>query len=409
MKAATWLKGLLRNEGGNVLVVGAATMPLLIGAAAFGVDTMQLTVWKRQLQRAADSSAIAGAYAWSQGVNIHDAVHDDLDKNRFPTLSEEEDIDQGAWGDFDRTVRVRLNATRELPFMSLFTGKPAAIIADARAALDEDGTFCMISLYADQGYGIRVHGNAEVSLGCGMKTNATGDNTVITNGAKAFIKASPIGSRGGLDGTSNNFMDPTTLQPFSAMQQDPLAYLEDPAVPSNCSSAILTPDNMPTVKGDYCFAAMNIPSNTVATIPAGSTITINGGDVTVHGTLNGTNVAVIMTGADGDAGTVTVNAKAVLNLTAPEDGTYSGVLFYRDRRADFTTITINGGATSKISGALYFPTADLKFNGHAQMDVKCLQMVGRILDFGGTAGVTNECPDTKAAQAFKQTVVRLVS
>ena len=50
------------DDTGNVLVVMAATMPLFIGAAGLATDTIQWTLWKRQLQRAADSAAIAGVY-----------------------------------------------------------------------------------------------------------------------------------------------------------------------------------------------------------------------------------------------------------------------------------------------------------------------------------------------------------
>src|SRR3546814_17651453 len=70
-----WLNRVRRSERGNGLIVGAASRPLLIGSAALAVDTIQLSLWKRQLQRAADSGAIAGAYAVGQGV-------DDLDAHR---------------------------------------------------------------------------------------------------------------------------------------------------------------------------------------------------------------------------------------------------------------------------------------------------------------------------------------
>src|SRR5437763_17198486 len=53
---------LMRSKRGNVLAIAAACMPLFIGAAGLAVDTIQWTMWKRQLQRAADSAAIAGVY-----------------------------------------------------------------------------------------------------------------------------------------------------------------------------------------------------------------------------------------------------------------------------------------------------------------------------------------------------------
>jgi uncharacterized membrane protein len=39
---------------------------LLVAASAIGLDTIQVTLAKRQLQRAADSAAMAGAYSIAQ-------------------------------------------------------------------------------------------------------------------------------------------------------------------------------------------------------------------------------------------------------------------------------------------------------------------------------------------------------
>ena len=58
-----FIKKLWRDRRGNALVVAAASMPLVLGSAGLASDTIQWTLWKRQLQRAADSGAIAGVYA----------------------------------------------------------------------------------------------------------------------------------------------------------------------------------------------------------------------------------------------------------------------------------------------------------------------------------------------------------
>ena len=55
-----FLRKLLGNERGNFLLIAAAAFPLLIGFAGLAVDTIQWVLWKRELQRAADSAAIAG-------------------------------------------------------------------------------------------------------------------------------------------------------------------------------------------------------------------------------------------------------------------------------------------------------------------------------------------------------------
>ena len=66
MRVTGFLKPLRANKRGNVLLVCAVAMPMPIGSAALAIDTIQLSLWKRQLQRAADSGAIASAYALAQ-------------------------------------------------------------------------------------------------------------------------------------------------------------------------------------------------------------------------------------------------------------------------------------------------------------------------------------------------------
>lgn len=411
MRALSWLRSLFSSERGNVLVVGAAAMPLLIGAAAIAIDTIQISVWKRQLQRAADSSAIAGAYALSLGDDEHDAVHSDLDKNAFPLLSQEEAIAVGARLGYNQTVRVTLTATRTAPFMSIFTNAPQTLVADATAALVNSGTFCMVSLYEGTDPGIDAGGGANVDLTCGMKANCTGTDCVQSDGSSS-IKAFPIASVGGLKGSSNNFVPPTRLQPYSAKQRDPFAYLPNPAPdPAECAAnGVLTENTDFTELGpNPCFMSADVQPNTTLSIPDSvQSVTIYGGNIDFKGNVTANGITWVMTGPDGAAGDLIINAQANLNLSSPDSGTYKGVLFYRDRRASNIEIKINGGASSHLTGALYFPTSDITFAGNADMVVECLQMVGQKLKFRGSAEVKNVCPDGSGASAFRETVVRLV-
>src|SRR4051812_13614594 len=56
------MKRLWKDRRGNALAIAAAAFPLLVGAAGLAADTIQWTLWKRELQRAADSAALAGVY-----------------------------------------------------------------------------------------------------------------------------------------------------------------------------------------------------------------------------------------------------------------------------------------------------------------------------------------------------------
>jgi hypothetical protein len=411
MRALSRLKDLISSERGNVLVVAAAVMPLLVGSAAFAVDTIQLTVWKRQLQRAADSGAIAGAYALAQRVDVHAAVEEDLAANSFPPLTEHETVTPGERLGFKRTVRVQLKAAQRLPFMSIFTNRAANLTADATAAVDTGGTYCMIALDDDdQRPGITVSGNSVVNLKCGMKTNARGSNSIDGNGSKTQIIAEPVASAGGLD--SGNFPPGTTLQPNAQPQKDPLAWLPHPTVPAGCNPGTLSVASGQTLTlsdTEICYQGYDI-QGTLNLTGTNVVMTANGGDVSVQGTLSGSSVTVVLTGTGGAAGSVKVtSADATLDLAAPTSGPYEGLLFYRDRRAAYADIRITGNASLKLSGALYFPTADISVSGNAASSFECLQMVGKKLSFSGGSVSDNNCGNNEISNSFKLPVIRLIA
>ena len=67
-----FFRKLWRDRRGNALVIAGAALPLIVGSAGLASDTIQWALWKRQLQRAADSAAIAGVYAEMQGKPVGD-------------------------------------------------------------------------------------------------------------------------------------------------------------------------------------------------------------------------------------------------------------------------------------------------------------------------------------------------
>src|SRR4051812_25006693 len=256
MRALKRLIGLLKNEKGNALIIGAATLPLILGSAAFAVDSIQMALMKRQLQHAADAAAMAGAYALEQSVDPEDAVHHDLDQNYFPILTQAEVVTVGPSGGYQQTVRVQLTTAKKLPFFSLFTHTTTTITGDATAALVQTGKFCMLSLYGGTDPGIDVNGTADVTLLCGMAANSTGPQAV-TAGGNSTITASPIMAVGGLDGTSNNFVAPTKLQPHSQAQADPFLGVPNPTPPSSCTpGGTLTARTSPTRPSFFTFAGI---------------------------------------------------------------------------------------------------------------------------------------------------------
>ena len=414
MRPLSWINRLLRDRRGNVLAITAASMPLILGGAAMAIDTIQLSVWKRQLQRAADSAAIAGAYGESQGIEAADAVHRDLDENVFPTLSTPEVVVVGPSLGFDQTVRVSLTAQRTVPFLSFFTNTPNTITAEATAALTNDGQFCMLSLYDGTDTGINANGNANVGLGCGMATNSRSADAV-TAGGSSSITADPITAVGGLNGETENFVGDTTLNPYSAPQRDPFADVPLPTPPSNCDTALdVGNGDTEVLTPGACYTSWNVHGT--VQLPDGIYY-VNGGDIDLKGEIESTGtggVTIIMTGeatnSDGDlvVGDFIQNGGGVLDIDASESGDYAGIALYRDPRANLLTVKINGGADTDIRGAIYMPGTDLWLGGNATMSAQCLQVVARIITFRGAANIGNSCPAGSASQNFNRTIVRLV-
>lgn len=405
MRAFNWLKRLRKDERGNALIVGAAALPLLLGSAAFAVDTIQITLMKRQLQRAADSSSIAGAFAMSQGVDTHRAVHSDLDQNFFPVLAEEETIDYTPRLGFQKVVRVQLVSEQTLPFMSIFTNTPTRLTGDATAAVISAGRFCVLSLYNGTDPGIDINGNATLDLGCGMAANSRSDDSFQAGGSLT-LNASPIMSAGGLDGGKNKF-GTSTLQPYSAQQQDPFASVPDPPAQTCTNDVKIQPADPSTDLSPGCYKSLDIDG---AANLAPGTYYINGGDLSFGAQANvvGDGVTFVMTGTNGKAGDLIMNGQATLNLKSQTSGDYDGLLFYRDRRADNIQIKINGGSSMQLDGAMYLPSSDLWFNGGADMTVSCLRMIGQKLTFRGNGNITNKCPPGSKNSGFELSFVRLV-
>jgi hypothetical protein len=444
-----FLKKLWRNKRGNALVLAGAALPLIVGSAGLASDTIQWTLWKRQIQRAADSAAMAGVYAIVQGKSVGtctatdiatpsytNPVAYDLSKNIHVNITPTCTMPApaGAFAADPDAVRVDLSVQKQLSFSGMFMSSAPVISASATATIVPAGQYCAISLIADSTTGISAGGNATVNLGCGMITNSVSMDAAVAFGSSS-VTASPVAAVGGID-ASDNWGSGTVLQPFTIAAEDPFASINPPTnFPSgNCPNLSVNPNNTKTTwtaGSDYkamntntlCFG--NITIKGTVTFPSNSVIVLDGGsldfgaqaDVTCNGcTFVLTNRS---TATSPTIGTVSMNGGAKLNLKAPGTAAtgdalvYQGIIFYQDRRASSCTGNncnlINGNSSSFLQGALYFPNQGLTFSGTSGMTTNCLQMVALQLTFTGNSAINNTCPADSGASAFEGKKVRLVA
>lgn len=417
MRAPTWARKLLRSERGNVLVMGAAIMPLMIGAAAVGLDTIQLSLWKRQLQRMADSSALAGAHALVQSRAPGAAVTRDLEiNNQLALLAGSPVVENapttGPGINNARAVRVQLSAQRHLPFWRFFQGTSPVVTVEATAEIVRTGTFCLLTLEDGTEKGIVFSGNATVNLGCGIATNSMAV-PAIDAGGSAVLTANPIMAVGGLDAT-NDYFGNSTIIPYADKQKDPFADRPDPSIATatmDCSSvAVPVPNANPSLPGSLspgCFSGMNIDGP--VTLQPG-TYYIKNGTATFgsHARVTGTDVTLVFTGDGDQIGAFNMNGQAELTLKAPTTGDYADIAIYRDDdRLTMDTHHINGGNEINIEGAIYMPKTHLWINGNSELASSCLQIVSQRITFKGNMNLTNSC-STKPGSMFELSHVRLV-
>jgi Flp pilus assembly protein TadG len=422
------LKKVRHNERGNVLILTAAAAPLLLGSAGLAVDTIQWTLWKRQLQRAADSAAIAAVYDYHTAGSesaARTAVTNDLVENKNTWVTLQSGFPQVAFpadnGQARRQVRVTLAVQQALPFSSIFMPTAPVISAQATAALvPGGGPACFQALENTAVTGITHNGNnAVIAPECVSYSNSTAANSASAGGS-SNVELRAIATVGGVQ-QSRNWRVQQYL-PYSPALPDRYASLDPTSGEmSGCSSAELTDDTTTIPSGVNCFSSLKVGSNKTLDLTGkiSGPIFINGGDVDLKGTFTCDGCTIILTNSDSSPtatiGTLSSNASANNNINAPTTGKYAGIAIFQDRRASLQTIRINGGSGSVINGAVYMPSALIRINGNGSSDALCASFIGRRLEFIGTSAIRIGDPNSTACAAFNSggagavSVVRLVA
>lgn len=413
------------SEAGNVLVLTAMALPALLGAGGLAMDTIQWTLMQRQMQREADSAALAGAYAKAQGSDAVVAAKASLARDALLKLTETPEINPyAAYAGSNSAVKVALTTKSTLPFSSLFLPQGTTIKAEATAASLTNGQFCVVSLEGDNYNGaIAVQGSARVTMGCGFATNAKGSSALTATGS-SWVDAKFVAAVGGLKASSKNIDPNTVLIPYSIPQQDPLRSLPTPSsLPSPCTAKLDVASNTTKSFSPGCYQGGTIQGQAYFSPGLyyidGGVLKINAGAV-----VTGTGVTFILTSRTAatnpkSIATLDMNGGATVKLTAPSPDTcsstscpYADVLFYQDRRAVLpsgnSANVINGNSSSTLQGAIYFPSQVVSFSGDSGMKTDCIQILARRVAFSGNSTIVNECPASYNKDRFLGTRVYLV-
>lgn len=401
-----FLRKLWKDRRGNILILAGVSMPVLVGAAGLATDTIEWTLWKRQLQRAADSAAIAGVYDRESEnggtTNAQTAVSHDLSINLhtwmglasgYPKVTFPADTSYQT-----NQVNVTLAVQQALPFTSMFLKTAPVIMVSAQAASISSGTPCALALNSS-GTAMNYSGNATVSAPtCILYSDSNSANAASAGGSSA-VTAKSVAAVGGIQ-QSNNFSVQQYI-PYSPSIADPFASITPDPTDMHCSSSALTNStDLSSLGTTNCFSSLSVGSNKSLNLSGtalnGKTIYINGGNVDLKGAFTCTCTIVLTntsTATNATIGTWSSNAQATNNITAPTTGTYAGIAIYQDRRASGNTDQINGGASNVIQGTVYFPKDTLWINGTGTATSLCAMWVANNITFLGTSSIAISSPD----------------
>ncbi|MDL2339715.1 MAG: pilus assembly protein TadG-related protein [Pseudomonadota bacterium] len=416
-----FLRKLFKDKRGNALIIAAAAMPLMIGSAGLATDTIQWAMWKRQLQRAADSAAIAGVYDRANNSGLTSttstAVSHDLSLNQHTGLSLQAGYPQISYPTDTTTkvdqVTVTLAVQRKLSFSGMFMTNPPLIKTTATAA-SVPGTddMCVLSLENNAATtGISITGNAGMELDCSLMSNSPSNNSAYAKGSST-VTANSVAAVGGIQQSSN--WNVQTYQPYSPALADPFANVNPVASDMNCKSAALSETTNLALtdasgKKYNCFSSLSVSPNKTLTLPDG-TYYINGGDAFIQGNITCSSCTIVLTNSstasNATIGSFKVNATANINLNAPASGTYKGIAIFQDRRATNNSNKINGNSSSIINGAVYFPKSSLDYNGTGTSSATCTQLVARDLTFSGNSSTSNKFKKAANCAAYGNTIIQ---
>lgn len=411
------LRALLANERGSALGVVVIALPLVLGSVGLAVDTAQWVLLKRQLQQAADSAAMAGSFATLQGGDIDGMVDRDLDTRRaaLGTLTARAEISPVGHDGDPNAVAVHLTAPGAFTFSSLFLRHPVIVAAEATATVVKSDDFCGFALADGSDAGIVVKPNSTVEAECGLATNSTAANAVLAD-ATTQVAAKKLFALGGILGTA--VASSGRVHPHALRQADPLADTVPPAVPNTgCPNITINGDaSGNTQLKPGCYG--NIILDGKVTLLAGDYI-LNRGSLILGSTADVTCVGCtfFLTSEDaatspGSIGSLKADKDATLNLSAPSEGPYGGILIYQDRRAtqngegDENVLAAN--ARSKVSGLLYFPSQDLAVDASAAANLSCSRFIGSRLILSGRLVIATGCSAETGKIALSGAEVRLV-
>lgn len=353
------------RQRGVLALWAVVLLPVVILMLALVIESAYLFASRRAQQLATDYAARAAALQKLRGdsAGIGAAARQSAAANGFAvdgdtTVLVESPPLAGSWAGDERAVKVQINDQPPRLFPALFVGAATAVGTRATALLRRP--VCLLALAASGNSTLSIDANANVpGPYCAAQVNSSGVTALRANN-NAVVSLQSIRVRGGVSISGSATVSPTPVT-GAATIADPLLAISEPAFTACDFTNYVANGTVTLQPGTYCNG-IRLNANARVTLGSGNYVIYGGGlDARNNSRLTGSAVTIFVV----LNGSLAINSTAILNLTAPTNGTYAGIVIFESRSVPLgvASHSIPIAATGRVEGVVYTPRSALQVTG----------------------------------------------
>ena len=380
-----------RAEAGQVLIIVAVMLPVLIGFMGLVIDLGSLYHHKRRMQTAADAGALAGAHERLRGrtVEIENSALEEAGDNDFSHGIDGVDVTvshppvSGYYINDPIFVEVIIRQSAPTHFMRIFGWQEVPIDSRAVAGAAASSKNCVYVLDPGIPGALQGDSNSVLNATCGVSVNSNSPTAMSLN-SSANVTAGEVAITGDYELTSSASVSPTPTTGVTA-SADPLAYMNDPLQTTPPPIGGRVPERTNYVRdsgthvlfpGTYC-GGIELNNDARGILSPGFYVLLGGGlRLTSSASIVSIEAAGVTfyntEGAGFPYQPIKIESNTVVDLKAPTTGPYAGMLFWQDpevgRQDPVTGLDyVNRFESSSdlvLEGALYFPDQILRLESN---------------------------------------------
>ncbi len=391
-----------RNERGQIVLMSALVLPVILGIAALAIDASFMYEKRNRLHAAADSAAKSAALEVrrgnTSGANLLAYAQREVIAQGFnssvisavncpPTSGS---YTGGTCGTTSSYVEVILQESTSTFFAKVlgFSSMSPRARAVAGASF---GTTCMITL-GTSGLGLDISNNANLNgPECAIAVNSA-SSPAVTVGNNGHVNVESVSITGSYSVGNNGSISPTP-ETATPPASDPLSGLAAPSVSSPCTTngSPGTPyslgNNASGSVGPGTYCGFNLANNATLTLTPGNYVISGGISIGNNSKVNGTGGVMIYN----LSGILQLNNNSQLNIVAPTTGTWAGVGFFQPA-SNTQTINITNNGIYNVTGITYAPNGAFRVSNNGNMTGACSIIVALSVALANNAGtLASDC------------------